>query len=46
MGSRKNDMEENLDVMDGDFGSFENGAFDAHLQIFHNDQAHFTSGKT
>ena len=45
MGPRENDMEKDSYVMDGCFGSFENGAPYADLQIFYDDQIDFTSGK-
>ena len=45
MGSWENDMEKTSYVVDGRFGSVQNGASYVDLQIFHHDQIDFTPGK-
>ena len=45
MGPRKNDMEENSHVLDGDFGCVQNGAAYADLQILFYDQLDITTGR-
>ena len=46
MGPRKNDMEKDPHVLDGDFGCFQNGASYVDLQVFYAHQLDFTTGKT
>ena len=45
MGPRKNDMEKDPHVLDGDFGGFQNGASYVDLQVFYAHQLDFTTGK-